>query len=631
MLPRLSAVSLSLALLLFLGGAASPARAQESETVSLGPGLLTFEDIAAQLSTSKQPIRCRASIAHRAAFVYLKNRTRTEARELLATGLDLAFRTGADPRDKNAVVMDMSPEVERLERRWRRLLADNLLRAAQADWKAVAAAAQLGEADRAAQEEEIKKQLEPLEAKRDPADADRIRTLRKKRDALSAAKTNGPVFREANSFLESHFNLEWIVSAFDTGSSYRFLPLTATPSPWVTAQIDNYQKRASGFISPGSTFSVPGLIGGWTLWADAYTIRVSLLPYLQVDNVRVPPWAIPLSMDAGYAAIFNDPEVDGDSPQLLPGTRKRSLAESIFLGMPDTTTIYPGLGKDATDWFRAARTETARVLDSPRATALLTEKGKALKDIGTYSQVVATWCARQNGEAVIELWPRLDTKEPRSLPLADTLKEGTDWTLARIFQGTDWQLQEQKGAILVKPLLAFVHRPRRNPVAPAVRLIDAMQKRKEKAQQGSVTPEEKINPTTKAFLKDLPTYSEISAYAEAAAPYQPWGTMGPASYYGLNLANLDKAEPGLFLYRRLSTEQKNRLENDDFLSLADLTPAQRTALLTMLRERFLDQQFYLLLPSAESIVKELRLNKNLSVQMPEPTVGLEFDTNMTWR
>ena len=73
------------------------AASAKADTLSIGPGLFTFPQIAALLSTKEQVIACDVSLKDRAAFVYLVNRPRDEVVQLLGAGLQVEFTPPETP------------------------------------------------------------------------------------------------------------------------------------------------------------------------------------------------------------------------------------------------------------------------------------------------------------------------------------------------------------------------------------------------------------------------------------------------------------------------------------------------------------------------------------------------------
>ena len=89
--PNIAARFLRLTIALLVASVPSLCRAQH-DRVTIGPGLLTFPEIAQAVSTPTKRVECAPRVRHRAAFLYLKERPRAEAMKILAKGLDVVFQ-----------------------------------------------------------------------------------------------------------------------------------------------------------------------------------------------------------------------------------------------------------------------------------------------------------------------------------------------------------------------------------------------------------------------------------------------------------------------------------------------------------------------------------------------------------
>src|SRR5690348_15356073 len=99
-----------------------PYQAQQPEKITLGPGPLTFPQIAKALSVGDRRVECPKAFATRAALVFLKERPWDEAVRLLEAGLAIRFTPQSGK--ENAWTLERDPKVEARERDWqRRLLA----------------------------------------------------------------------------------------------------------------------------------------------------------------------------------------------------------------------------------------------------------------------------------------------------------------------------------------------------------------------------------------------------------------------------------------------------------------------------------------------------------------------------
>jgi hypothetical protein len=109
-----------LASLFLLAVVATPSFGQNAP-ITLGPGVMSFPDLARKLSVDGSTVICASGLRECAAVVYLKKRSWSDTQELLSAGLDVRFT--AKPESPNTWVMERDPAVVEAESRTRHALA----------------------------------------------------------------------------------------------------------------------------------------------------------------------------------------------------------------------------------------------------------------------------------------------------------------------------------------------------------------------------------------------------------------------------------------------------------------------------------------------------------------------------
>jgi hypothetical protein len=538
--------------------AQSAAAGPTTGAIRFGPGLMTLPEIAEKLSTAGQPVRCAPGLRHRAAFVYLKERPRAQAESILAAALDVRVRpsTAPEERKQGVLVLDSDPDAEQRERRWRRRLADALHTTVAERVREMAAHLQRPRAEVVAEREKATAERQALQdRKRTPAEEARLRAVQRNEMALTNAENSDPFQLAARACLPPQFTAREIERALETGYTLRVDAATAVLSDADLQAVEGFAKQRF-FREASEPPRFGHLVSGWTASRDLGQVGISfatsLLAPVPGGDVHCNPWEV----GTRYPSFV--PPSDDESG----GAVQRAILDEMFLRGEFGGANGAVLGEGAAGWLRAERRSTEAFLASERARKPISAVPGGTVEGDSVSEVVARWSARQDAEAVMELWPPVE----RRMRNADTL--------AGTFAVTDpWTLEEKDGVLLVRNQMAFLDRPRRTPTAALAGLLRTVE-----ATNG---PRATLPPAR------LP-YEAMVAYCDASQDTTPWAVPESPSgtYHGLRLYTLDNAAPGLFVWRRMTFGQRRELMEGTPFPLRELPGAALADLAGMLRRRF---------------------------------------------
>ncbi|MCS7065561.1 MAG: hypothetical protein NZL85_04720, partial [Fimbriimonadales bacterium] len=91
---------------------------EQEPGLTLGPQVMTYEELADALSTSGRRVLVAPRLKQSAVLVYLKNRPWSEAIRLMEYGLDLKFTLHTDPDGTVYWLMDRAPEAMKRDARF---------------------------------------------------------------------------------------------------------------------------------------------------------------------------------------------------------------------------------------------------------------------------------------------------------------------------------------------------------------------------------------------------------------------------------------------------------------------------------------------------------------------------------
>lgn len=529
---------------LFLAAASFPIPcAAREELLTLGPGLLTYPEIAQALSRPESPITCSPRVRHRAALVYIKNRTREDILRLLSGALDIRFTPAAAESvakpASSGLVLEADPAVVAREERWRRLLAarirDHLARVEAHDQELLRryegwSQERLNAAYRSLDEQlnllyKMTPDGEPyVEATDQPAferlvqeRSDIIRV----RELLSPAPLN-QLMREAYRQVFPRLSIERTIQ---TGLTRLVLPVSALSPSLV-----------QGLLSEG--VDATSLIASMWLSHDTYGIgfkfRACLLNAEGRELLRLPD-------SPGVISAASHPRRGG------------TLADEVFTGMRlngEERDDLPPLSTDARNWLREQQDATQAFVATQAASVVL--KDPTLAGGDALSRYVHGYCRERDTEVLMELWPGVEALEMR----------GRFKTLKAVQEiRTSWTFRETDGVLVVQNQLAFLDREPTRPVAPLVGFVRDMERR----------PAIRKKPNSESGRIPRPM-TALAAYGAATGSLAYWTVPSSASltFWGAWLGELDAVRAGLCIWETLTPEQKAELRAQGRLPLVNV-------------------------------------------------------------
>lgn len=556
------------------GAQSTAAAGPDARTVRLGPGLMTFPEIAEQLFTPERPVRCAHALRQRAAFVYLKERPREQAEQLLARGLGIAFNPaggqsehqGAKDKagDKKGVVLEPNVETARREERWRRRFVQNLSALLRRRYQKRQEIAALPPDERARRRAALEAELERAEASStedDPSPAllavERSNEYSNVEEQVPDYRLGGRWFRQNAAALLSSAN-----EVLRQGRELRVYPAAQFGAEEVGEVVRRVVER---FGRPNIAPDYDVLVAGLEFRREPESLTFGATAHLISSNYS---FAAPCPVAQMVISLPHDYRLPlgGES-----GKRERRLVDDVFRGTTQTTLPLAGLGTDAVAWLEKERADTTafRAAEAEREKAPAgavraagTPNAPATPPSNSYSALVAAWSRQNDREAVMELFP---------LAEADWYLRGN--TLRTAFlPGSGWTLRGDQGVLLVTNQLAFLDRYRSQPTASLARLIRKLQQRRdEPAAAAGPTPRPA---TSSPAALPAPTAPERIEYSDGLTKNDLWAIEdAPTTFWGVSLVPLDGAVPGAYLWRKMTTAQRQQLQAEGRFPLSRFSVA----------------------------------------------------------
>lgn len=538
----------------------APADPSGEAVVSLGPAPMSFAELARHLSAAGRSVRLGPALEHRAAYVYLKDRSWQQARDLLAESLDVRFEekgAGAGP----GIVWEMraDPAVEEREGRWRRQLSANLhrdIRGQLARWKQEATPFRhfISDLPPARRTEDARRVLEELRP---------LNQLREEHGGLPAA--------EMRRYQELQKQLEFLDGVWMNGTAERWLAVTWLETALRHAPPDLVRSREV-VLQAGDVGQLP----------------VDLAqPYLEAERSRDPRYeAGSYRAFEGRLSFAREPSGISLTPSLLflpdegpalplrcmppvmgmvtpvPRTSER-LADVVFRGRGDLgSTDYPpldGLAERALKWLREEQQATASFLASEPARRPF--RSDPLMPLTSFSQALEAWSRQLDHETVMELFPVAEEMGAAFLNVsADSLAlTGKEITLGPFVEKLGWTTRERGGVLMVRNPLAFVDRPRPFPLPGFLRLERRV--REQRAALAVARPDPP--PAAQPVPLDRAAYEDLAEYyrdtLESGGPNWQDRESLLTAYRGILIMRLDPGWSAFFVWERLPLAQRARL------------------------------------------------------------------------
>jgi hypothetical protein len=463
-----------------LGAVAAVARAAahqvEEPKVRIGPGLLTFGQLADALSVPGRRVQCLRALRDRAAFVSLKERPWSEAVAIVSAALDVKV-VEEEPK---VWVMQRDPQVRDREQRWFDRWTSNMYSELREKLKPFAP--YRGKAYRS-----VKLQID--------AWYDECAQLHESDPGLKS--TRGQELRRLlEPFRQVEGSGDWLTAElFRTGA--------------VNAQTIREAAARGGVVKAAPTAS---------LFGDVSWLREGREPEPPAGPDKdLAVWALELGQDGLslrtriflVAASGKTLPFDGKGTQSLLGVWELFRAPDVKAG----AGRWPGLGEEAAAWLDRERAVTQMFLHSDAASKSFTLQGD--RRITSLSQVVEAWSKELDSEAVMELWPMREGFHHPSIRARVELAPGKQMSLTTVFAESEkpkdpnenddahaWTLRQDHGVLVVKNRLAFADRKREYPMAAFL----ALEKRAVSGMYRDL------------YLVDTVGIEDIEAYCKATTP-----------------------------------------------------------------------------------------------------------------
>jgi hypothetical protein len=496
-------------------------RAQEPE-VKLGPGLMTFGQLAEKLSIPGSKVECLRALRDRAAFVYLKKRPWSQAVSILSAGLDLKI---AEDQPK-VWVMQRDPEVRHREQRWFDRWTSNM-------------------------HAELREKLKPFAPYRGAA------AFRKVKTQLDAWHLELRTLRDTDPKLESARAQELI-------RLIQPLHMLDEAGYWMTAELFRMGTASSQTVREAAS-------RGAVIRAAPVATLFGDVSWLQDRRERKPVgpesdlalWSLELdSRDLNVKTRIFLVGPSGKVSEFYGARAQAQLGTVTDLFRPERSAggpvRWPGLGADAVAWLDKERGATHLSLREEISTKSFTLRGD--RRITSVSQVIEAWSRELDRETVMELWPvREDLHLPSILTRVE-LAPDKQTSLAALFSEPQtaettpdkdgahvWSLRREQEVLLVKNRLAFADRKREYPMAAFLalekRVISGMYR--------------------DSHLVDTMGVEDIADYCKATTADQSgaWAQAGITGMYrGISTRNFARAHAGLALWEALpAAEQRDWL------------------------------------------------------------------------
>ena len=576
--------------------------AAQNNSVSIGPGLFTFPQIAALLSLADQPITCDASLNDRAAFVYLINRPRDETMQLLSAGLQVEFVP--DTQTKTLTMVRQKAVSER-EAQWLKRLARILQNETQKQINGIVAKSngplpnRQKVAEMQAEVDAINKEIGYDESTA-PKDENTAQKRKRRQDLFAAqnaenAVPSGGVRMTAAWAQANPVSFASVLQGKKETVILGTLPPQGVENNWAKAAIAEELK-----IPTGISLSVlpVGFSPENYLWSGQYSVS-SLLPseinvYLHTkwQHQRTPESAAALVAARKTLSDFNQ-----TPDETLTETQKKEkenataiyyLANGNRFGgramiqsrLPEDTTAIPKgmpaaiflLGTDAMNWWKQEKADTDTVLPALPADAPASPHSSAPKNpdlsremllgysahSATLSDAAAAFFPKNHVEAIMEMHPRAEYWQNNQV--AETAPAFSDW-IKKEYVPEQWTVRQQNKVFLITNRLAFVERPQNAPLSAWVELHNGLQNWHEKNDM-ALKAENGVKAAK--LTVEYPPYEPLGAYANAAMARRDSRTWvilehENTAYHGITFDTLDNDVPVVYLWNQLSQTDREKI------------------------------------------------------------------------
>lgn len=575
----------------------------QNAALSIGPGLFTFPQIAALLSTPEQPITCDFSMKDRAAFVYLKNRTHEQAKELLGAGLQIEFvpappANGTEPSEEKAVNKPNPLRMVRLkavnerEFLWLRRLARLLQTELQNKTSDVVSQfdTPLPDVDQIAKmEAEAQALNKEIGDPADSASQDAVTTQKRERMNQLFAAINAqykiPKASERMTAAWAQNNLPILVSLLQ-GKKNAVMEQSIAPAflqnGWATQAIADNLKIPTAI----SLKTLPdGFRAGNFAWAAHYKaaplldrkVRLSVTGHLthQESAVSAAAYADAFQKLGKQDTLSDEEKQNATAIYYLNSGFSCGMEAQIPHDYDASHAHMPGalfvLGADAIKWETEEKAVTDAWLQRSAADAVTPFSASAPKNavlggvplIGPlYKNVVlsdaaAYFSATAHTEIVMELHPRAEMWQTE-----EEAPKLSAW-IKRPNTPEQWSVREKNNVLLITNRLAFIERPQNVPLPELLQLHSDLEKWHE---ENDAPPFQTAAPTRDSST--VPPYEPLAAYARAVMTRRDGRTWGAVDYtyaspyHGIHLDALDLSVPVLYLWGKLSDRDRAQILSD---------------------------------------------------------------------
>jgi hypothetical protein len=520
-------------------------RLATAEAVTIGPGAYTFPKIARLLSSDGRTIECPKSLANRAAFVRLKDRSWEQVKKLLSSGLDLEFKPSPDKPGHWEMTRD--PKVAAREHGWQVRFASNMREAVLKELLAVPGFGK--------PYAEAKAEYDALvQTMRTAKEQQGDKSLAYNR-ALSDVRMAG--FKaEPGNWLAAHILLGQMPSSLlDTIRSERIV-------------------RPVDLLQLDPTFSK-------ALWAYGTHEKSMYEPLAATATVQAPPdMAVFTSVGISpisFSLVLNT-VITGGGKSAFQGVAYFSGPignDWIFRGLEEAPNkSYRGIGGDSVAWIDAEHQANADFIASETARKEFTLNSD--RPVISFSQLVEACCRELGREAVMELIPIRESFNHASASRAPRSQPGARCRLADVLTPqTVWTFRVADGVLTVKDQFAFLDRLQEYPMGAYLKL--------ERVWSETVRGEAR---------SPSPKLADLIDYARSVSPEMNarWSALW-TDYRGITTRAMAHAHPLLLMLARLgplqTKEMAKALERGGTysISLNDLTARELAAFRASFRAR----------------------------------------------
>ncbi len=515
-----SLIILTVAFALFIARAGA-------QKISLGPGILTFPEIAQKLSAQGKTVQCAPELTQRAAFVYLKNRSWADTESLLANGLQLRFYSSND--SVQTLTMSREPDAASRQHRWLSQFVKSYRTFVQAGLDSLTPYSAMNDSEARQACDDITKQIATIATQlgelgaQGESSRNRIENLRHQVTVL-----NGLVgFLRSSTrrvdyawIKESAITSNEIEDAITAGQTIHVTNIDAAQSAALRSVEQLFKDHTPDVVLP----NYDQLAGGWQFSCNQSGMNLAAkLEILGRDQM-------PLHLGAERV-------LDG---MFLLDMQDHSLTDTVFQGLSfGGLPIFGGAGRDAAAWLASERAQTDRYLSTDRAQQAVTVKTGSVP-AADLSQFIEAWASQTDSEAIMELAPQEEA-------VASTVSRST-FQLGDLYDAkkSPWSFVESNRVLLVTNRLAFLDRLPNLPIAALIQYERAV---------GSASPQW-------GTPADVSAYRAMRSYCEAVSSFScsPWiASTNIYVYRGADTTLLDHSVGVLFLWNNLTAPEQGTL------------------------------------------------------------------------